>query len=96
MSSKAKNISWFSYFALVLSILPVPFFLANLYNINWTDFITMPLITTIIIIAFLFALIGILKKTERKIISSLALVITLGSGFFVGLIVIVSGMAQPT
>ncbi|RYG72228.1 hypothetical protein EU245_11085 [Lentibacillus lipolyticus] len=94
MNSKAKN-SWISYLALVSSILPVPFFLALLYNINWTDFITMPLITTIIIIAFIFSVTGLIKKTESNIISSIAVVITLGSGLFVGLIVFVSGMGQP-
>lgn len=96
MNNKAKNISWVSYVAIVLSILPISFYFIWLYNINLTDYITMPLITTILIIAFLFAVIGVFKKAESKIILSIALVIILGSGFFIGLIAIVSGMAQPT
>ncbi|WP_010529236.1 hypothetical protein [Lentibacillus jeotgali] len=96
MAKTIKKISWISYCALLLSVIPVLFFFALLYSINWEGIITMPLIITIMIMAFILSLIGFFKKTENKVVPSVALLITLGSGFFIGLIVIVSGMGQPT
>ncbi|WP_091277090.1 hypothetical protein [Alteribacillus persepolensis] len=92
MAKTIKKISWISYSALLLSVIPVLFFFALLYSINWEGIITMPLIIVIIVIAFILSLIGFFKKTENKIVSAMALIITLGSGFFISLIVIVSGI----
>ncbi|GAB4074491.1 hypothetical protein GCM10028778_19940 [Barrientosiimonas marina] len=96
MNGQMKKVRWLSYSALVLSILPIPLYMAVLYSVfNWDIDAALFFIVTLMILAFLLALIGLFKKTENKLIAALALVMTLSDGFFIGLILIVSDMVQP-
>ncbi|MDQ0159152.1 hypothetical protein [Alkalibacillus salilacus] len=86
---KTTIVSWLS---LVFSIIPIFIFIAMLGGRDISEvMLFLPLV-----IAITLALIGITRKNEKNIIPIMSLIVSIGVGAFIFLIIVVSGMSQPT
>lgn len=83
---------WISWLSLFLSIIPIIVFIAKLGGRDISNTIMFsPLFLSIAL-----AIIAITKKAGTNLVPALALILSIGSGAFILLIIIVSGMGQPT
>ncbi|NIK10728.1 hypothetical protein [Alkalibacillus almallahensis] len=86
---KMTILSWSSF---VFSVIPIFIFIAMLGGRDFSEvMLFLPLV-----IAVTLALIGIMRKREKNIIPIMSLIASIGIGAFIFLIIVVSGMGQPT
>ncbi|WP_411955409.1 hypothetical protein ACKXGF_06680 [Alkalibacillus sp. S2W] len=86
---KMTILSWSSF---VFSVIPIFIFIAMLGGRDFSEvMLFLPLV-----IAVTLALIGIMRENEKNIIPIMSLIVSIGIGAFIFLIIVVSGMGQPT
>ncbi|RIW32029.1 hypothetical protein D3H55_14230 [Bacillus salacetis] len=87
-----KTFSWLSCWSLILSIFPLPFFIAILYRFIRIGFYSgLALVVLSIILSLVFAVMAITKKTEKNILAGVAIYIAL---FSAGTLVFIAMMGQ--
>ncbi|MGD7024645.1 hypothetical protein FZC79_15030 [Rossellomorea vietnamensis] len=91
-----KKFSWLSYWSLLLSVFPVPFFFAILYRLIRIDiYFSLSLIALSIILSVVFGVIAFVKKTEKNILAGIAIYIALFSAGIVIVIMMLGQMGNP-
>ncbi|WP_456274732.1 hypothetical protein [Bacillus sp. AK031] len=87
-----KKFSWLSYWSLILSILPIPFLFAMMYElIRIHPQFGLSLVWLSIILSLVFGIMAIVKKTEKNILAGIAIYIAL---FSAGTVIFLFMMAQ--
>ncbi|TYR74386.1 hypothetical protein FZC79_14985 [Rossellomorea vietnamensis] len=91
-----KQFSWLSYWSLLLSVFPVPFFFAILYRLIRIDiYFGLSLIALSIIVSVVFGVMAFVKKTEKNILAGIAIYIALFSAGIVIVIMMLGQMGNP-
>ncbi|MGD6968738.1 hypothetical protein ACQCVP_20170 [Rossellomorea vietnamensis] len=91
-----KKFSWLSYWSLLLSVFPVPFFFAVLYRLIRIDiYFVLSLIALSIILSVVFGVMAFVKKTEKNILAGIAIYIALFSAGIVIVIMMLGQMGNP-
>ncbi|WP_113927567.1 hypothetical protein [Bacillus sp. P14.5] len=87
-----KKFSWLSYWSLIFSVLPIPFFFAMLYElIRINGYFGFSLIALSIILSLVFGIMAFIKSTEKNILAGVAIYIAL---FSAGVVVIILLLGQ--
>ncbi|MGD6804422.1 hypothetical protein [Rossellomorea aquimaris] len=91
-----KKFSWLSYWSLLLSFFPVPFFFAILYRLIRIDiYFALSLIALSIILSVVVGVMAFVKKTEKNILAGIAIYIALFSAGIVIVIMMLGQMGNP-
>lgn len=85
-----KNFSWLSYWSIILSIFPIPFFFVMLYElININGYFGLSLIALSVILSLVSGVMAIVKKTENNILAVIAICLALlSAGVVVGILML--------
>ncbi|WP_456274735.1 hypothetical protein [Bacillus sp. AK031] len=86
-----KKFSWLSYWSLILSIFPIPFFFAMVYGLIIIHFyFGLSVAFLSIILSLILGIKAVFKQTEKNILAGIAIYIAL---FSAGALVILYGLS---
>lgn len=90
-----KKFSWLSYWSLILSIFPIPFFFVLLYELTSINgYFGLFLIALSIILSLVFGIMALFRKTEKNILAVLSISFALLSAGVMGIILMLGQMGN--